>query len=63
MQDNRQHQIILMDRLAHRRTSPTAHLADDHLVVIARLMQFQTCDTYVCVGPIILMFVKLGLNL
>jgi hypothetical protein len=52
-----------MDRLAHRRTSPTAHLADDHLVVIARLMEFQTCDTYVCVGPIILMFVKLGLNL
>jgi hypothetical protein len=32
-----------MDRLALRRTSPTAHFSDDLLVVIVRLMQFQTC--------------------
>jgi hypothetical protein len=26
--DNQRHQTILMDRLAHRRTSPAAHLAE-----------------------------------
>jgi hypothetical protein len=46
--DNRRHQTTLMDHLALRRTSPTAHLTDDLLVVIVRLMQFQTCDTYIC---------------
>jgi hypothetical protein len=41
--DNQRHQTTLMDRLALRRTSPTAHFSDDLLVVIVRLMQFQTC--------------------
>jgi hypothetical protein len=45
--DNRRHQKTLMDRPTLRRTSPTAHLTDDLLMVIMRLMQFQTCDTYV----------------
>jgi hypothetical protein len=37
-------QTTLMDRLALRRTSPIAHLVDDLLVMIVRLMQF-------CRGP------------
>jgi hypothetical protein len=37
--DNLRHPITLMDHPAHRRTSPTAHLADDLLlVVIVRLV-------------------------
>jgi hypothetical protein len=32
-EDNRQHQTPLMDRPAHRRTSPVAHLADDLMFV------------------------------
>jgi hypothetical protein len=43
-----------MDHVALRRTSPTAHHADDLLVVIVRLM---------FVKHVILLFVKLGLNL
>jgi hypothetical protein len=31
--DNRRHQTILMDRPAHRRTSPAAHLPD-HLMFV-----------------------------
>jgi geranylgeranyl pyrophosphate synthase len=36
--DNRRHQTTLMDHSALRRTSPTAHYADDLLVMIVRLM-------------------------
>jgi hypothetical protein len=44
--DNQRHQTTLMGRRAHHRTNPTAHLDDDLLVVIVRLMHFQTCDAY-----------------
>jgi hypothetical protein len=40
--DNRRHQTTLMYRPAHRRTSSAAHHADDLLVVLVKLMQFQT---------------------
>ena len=45
--DNQRHQTTLMGRRSHHRTNPTAHLDDELLVVIVRLMHFQTCDTYV----------------
>jgi hypothetical protein len=31
--DNRQHQTTLIDRLAHRQTSPATHLVDDLMFV------------------------------
>jgi hypothetical protein len=31
--DNQRHQTTIMDRPAHRRTSPTTHLADDLMFV------------------------------